>query len=54
MLDKYQFDLDIEQQEMFRKWNGLYPVSDWECERDRRIADEQGEYNKYVREKCPN
>jgi len=54
MLDKYKFDLDIEQQNLFRKWNELYPVTDWECERDRRIAKEQGEHNKFVKEKCPN
>ena len=54
MLDKYKFDLDIEQQNLFRKWNELHAVTDWECERDRRIAKEQGEHNKFVKEKCPN
>ena len=54
MWDRYQFDLDIEQQEMFREWNKSYPVSDWECERDRRIARAQDEHNEFVKEKCPN
>ena len=50
MVNKYQFDLAIEQQEMFREWNESYPVNNWECERDRRIADEQGEHNKFLKD----
>ena len=51
MWETDQFDLDTEQQEMFRNWNELYPVTDWECERDKLIAGEQGERNRNAKEK---
>ncbi|MFC0179374.1 endonuclease [Thorsellia kenyensis] len=33
-------------------WNSFYPVTKWECERDRRIAKIQGNHNKFVKENC--
>ena len=52
MWEKYQFDLDKEQKDMFNDWNETYPVTEWECERDRLIAGELGEHNSKVQEKC--
>ena len=37
---------------MFNGWNEKYPVTEWECERDKLIAEEQGEHNPRVQEKC--
>ena len=54
MWEKYQFDLDKEQKDMFNDWNEKYPVTEWECERDRLIAQARyhGESNPKVEEKC--
>ncbi len=54
MWEKYQFRLDKEQKDMFNDWNETYPVTEWECERDRLIAraQYQGEHNSKVKEKC--
>ncbi len=32
--------------------NKMYPVTDWECERDERIAKVQGNHNPYVQRAC--
>jgi deoxyribonuclease-1 len=52
MWEKYKFELAQEQRDMFNDWNEKYPVTEWECERDRLIAVEQGENNPKVQEKC--
>ncbi len=31
----------------------MYPVTDWECERDERIAKVQGNHNPYVQQRLP-
>lgn len=33
-------------------WNLLDPVSEWECERNRRIEAAQGQGNHYVSDQC--
>lgn len=38
MHDWYGLNMSRQQQQVFSAWNRLYPVSDWELERDRRIA----------------
>ena len=52
--EKYGFKLDMEQQEMFEDWNKNHPVTEWECARDRLIAQAkyQGKHNPKVQEKC--
>mgnify|MGYP001308886062 CR=1 FL=1 len=50
--EKYKFELAQEQRDMFNDWNEKYPVTEWECARDRLIAVEQGENNPKVQEKC--
>jgi deoxyribonuclease-1 len=37
---------------LFEAWDSLDPVDEWECERERRIANIQGNENRYVRSKC--
>ena len=39
---------------MMLHWNLLDPVSDWECERNRRIVKAQGKGNHYVSDQCAN
>ncbi len=37
---------------MMQQWNELDPVSEWECERNRRIEQAQGKGNNFVSELC--
>ncbi|MGL6170392.1 MAG: endonuclease [Vibrio sp.] len=54
MSERYAFTLSKAQSQLMQAWNNQYPVSEWECERDRRIAKVQGNANRFVREQCPN
>lgn len=38
MRDQYNLTLSRQQTQLFNAWNKMYPVTDWECERDERIA----------------
>ncbi|WP_392565901.1 deoxyribonuclease I [Utexia brackfieldae] len=52
MRDTYHINLSSAQTQLMTVWDKLYPVSEWECERDRRIADVQGNHNPYVSKAC--
>ncbi len=52
MRDRYQLRLSKQQTQLMTAWNTLYPVSVWECERDKRIASIQGNHNPYVQRAC--
>jgi deoxyribonuclease-1 len=52
MRDRYQLRLSSQQTQLFDVWNRLYPVTDWECTRDNRIAAVQGNHNPYVQQAC--
>ncbi|KTS27065.1 deoxyribonuclease I [Pantoea sp. BS_4] len=52
MRDQYHLRLSRQQTQLFTAWDKLYPVSQWECERDQRIARVQGNHNPYVLEAC--
>ena len=52
MWEEYKFELAKEQKDMFKLWDEAYPVTEWECERDRLIAVEQGERNPKVQVPC--
>lgn len=38
---------------LFEVWDRQYPVTDWECERGRRIAEIQGNANQILQIRCP-
>lgn len=42
MADRYHVRLSDQQQKLFMAWDRLYPVTEWEKERDRRIARAMG------------
>lgn len=48
MHDWYGLSMSRQQQQIFSAWNRQYPPSDWERERDRRIASIMGHHNPYV------
>lgn len=46
--DRYDIRLSSQQRQLFNAWNAMYPVTEWELERDRRIAIHQGWNNPFV------
>jgi len=52
MRDQYNLRISRQQMQLFTAWDKLYPVTQWECERDQRIAKVQGNHNPYVQQAC--
>ena len=52
MNNEYRFNLSKAQRQLMEAWNKQYPVSAWECERDKRIAKLQGNHNQFVYKSC--
>ncbi len=52
MRDQYQLRLSSQQSKLFGVWDRQYPVTDWECLRNERIAKIQGNHNPYVQRAC--
>ncbi|MGL4725343.1 MAG: deoxyribonuclease I [Scandinavium sp.] len=52
MRDRYKLTLSRQQTQLFTAWNKMYPVTAWECKRDARIAEIQGNHNPYVQQAC--
>ncbi|MCG9681025.1 endonuclease [Vibrio sp. Isolate23] len=52
MSEEYGFKLSKQQTQLMTAWNKLYPVDTWECERERRIFNVQGNHNPFVFQAC--
>ncbi|MBV7297822.1 deoxyribonuclease I [Enterovibrio sp. NIFS-20-8] len=52
MHERYDLRLASAQKKLMDAWDKTYPVTAWECERDRRIAREQGNHNPFVQASC--
>lgn len=50
----YGIKLSKQDRKLFEAWDKTYPVTESECERDRRIFKVQGDHNPFVFEKCPH
>ncbi|MCY1264115.1 Endonuclease I [compost metagenome] len=48
MYDRYGLSMSRQQQQLMMAWSRMHPVSDWERERDRRIAAVMGHGNPFV------
>lgn len=48
MRDTYDIHISDQQTKLFKAWNKLDPVDDWERERNQRIKQIQGVGNKYI------
>lgn len=48
MHDRYDLTMSDAQQRLFMAWHAQYPVTEWELERDRRIAQIMGHSNPFV------
>ena len=53
MRDQYSLTLSRQQTQLFNAWNKQYPVTDWECERDERIAKVQGNHKPICATRLP-
>ncbi|MCO4782751.1 MAG: endonuclease [Candidatus Cloacimonetes bacterium] len=54
MQDAYKAHMPIsdEMYEMLKRWNDLDPVDTWECDRNKKIAELQGNENEFVSKPC--
>ena len=52
MYDRYNLKLSKADQRLMNAWNKMYPVSDWECERNELVREAQGNGNKFVTLGC--
>ncbi|XBC38033.1 MAG: endonuclease [Buchnera aphidicola (Floraphis choui)] len=52
MNETYKLNISQEQIKLFNIWNKKYPVSVWECKRDKLIFNIQGNHNPYVHSYC--
>lgn len=52
MRDQYKLPMSKQQTQLMITWDKEYPVTSWECERDRRIAHVQGNHNSYIQQAC--
>lgn len=49
MKDRYGININNNDYEMFKRWDKLDPVSEWEREKNKYVLEIQGENNHYVR-----
>lgn len=48
-----RYSMSSQQKKLMDAWNKMYPVSDWECKREKRIENIQGNINPFVSDFCP-
>lgn len=47
-----QYSMSKQQRKLMDSWDKMYPVSEWECVREERIGELQGNGNSFVSESC--
>jgi len=47
-----RYSMSKAQKKLMNAWDRMYPVSDWECERDKRIESIQGSNNNVMQSRC--
>lgn len=53
MADSYpKYRLSRQQEKLFKAWDRMYPVDEWECTRAKRIEALQGNENARIKEPC--
>ncbi|ANF17137.1 DNA-specific endonuclease I [Buchnera aphidicola (Schlechtendalia chinensis)] len=52
MNNTYKLNISEDQKKLFEEWNKKYPISDWECKRDKLIFKIQGNHNSYINSYC--
>ena len=54
MQDKYNINLSDSESKLMTAWNEMYPPEKWECERNKKIEQIQGNDNRFITEECKN
>lgn len=54
MQNQYPIRLSSQQLKLMQSWHKTYAVTNWECQRNERIENIQGNANPYVSELCSN
>lgn len=52
MRDEYPLRISRQQTQLFDAWAKLDPVDQWECEKNRRVGQIQGNLNPYIERDC--
>ncbi|SET52410.1 endonuclease [Thorsellia anophelis] len=52
MYDRYKLNFSLAELILMDHWNKTFPVTAWECERERTIASIQLNHNQYVKNDC--
>lgn len=52
MSKKYNIILSQNEKKIFKIWNKNFPVTKWECEREKLIFKIQGNHNNYIYKQC--
>ncbi|MCE2573798.1 endonuclease [Motilimonas eburnea] len=52
MQDQYDVRISRQQRQLYQAWHKQYPVTPWECQRDKLISAKQGNVNPYVADAC--
>ncbi|MDL2285052.1 endonuclease [Oxalobacter sp. OttesenSCG-928-P03] len=47
-----QYNMSKQQRRLMDAWDSMYPVTEWECVREQRIASLQGNSNPFVARQC--
>jgi len=47
-----RYSMSDQQQKLMNAWDRMYPVSEWECERAKKISQLQGNQNNIVESRC--
>ena len=54
MDESYPGIISGKNRKLFETWDKQDPVDSWECEREKRIQEVQGNGNRFVGEVCPS
>ncbi|WP_425414421.1 endonuclease [Psychromonas aquimarina] len=49
-----RYSMSRQQKQLMNAWDKMYPVSDWECKRSKKIEAIQGNANRIVNSRCSN
>lgn len=53
MADSYpKYNLSRQQKQLFKAWDKMFPISEWECRQVKRIETIQGNTNRFVKKPC--
>lgn len=48
MADQYSLSLSKQDKQLFSAWNKQYPTTAWECKKNQRVKEVQGNHNRFI------